>query len=125
MKSKKTGKVAIQLENNIHNQVRDKTQKKTEKIQETRVLRACLKQNILDILINQIKLFTRYNFTLFLKMGRDSAGVATGGGGGLEGATAPPPTSARPTREICAKPMSFFLGGGGSGCGRCRLYQSI
>ena len=76
MKSEKIGKVAIQLENNIHNQERDKTQKnktqkKTEKIQETRVLRACLKQNILDILINQIKLFTRYNFTLFLKMGRD------------------------------------------------------
>ena len=71
MKSEKIGKVAIQLDNNIHNQERDKTQKKTEKIQETRVLRACLKQNILDILINQIKLFTRYNFTLFLKMGRD------------------------------------------------------
>ena len=71
MKSEKTGKVTIQLENNIHNQERDKTQKKTEKIQETRVLRACLKQNILDILINQIKLFTRYNFTFFLKMGRD------------------------------------------------------
>ena len=43
MKSEKIGKVAIQLENNIHNQERDKTQKKTEKIQETRVLRACLK----------------------------------------------------------------------------------
>ena len=34
--------------------------------------------------------------------------VATGG---LEGATAPP-TSARPARGICAKPKSFFLGGG-------------
>ena len=31
MKSEKIGKVAIQLENNIHNQERDKTQKKTEK----------------------------------------------------------------------------------------------
>ena len=38
MKSEKTGKVAIQLKNNIQNQERDKTQKKTEKIQETRVL---------------------------------------------------------------------------------------
>ena len=49
MKSEKTGKVAIQLKNNIHKQERDKTQKKTEKIQEKRVLRACLKQNIVDI----------------------------------------------------------------------------
>ena len=38
-----------------------------------------------------------------------SISIATGG---LEGETAPP-TSARRTREICAKPKSFFLGGGG------------
>ena len=43
MKSEKTEKVAIQFKNNIHNQERDKTQKKTQKIQATRVLKAGLK----------------------------------------------------------------------------------
>ena len=31
MKSEKTGKVAIQFKNNMHNQERDKTQKNTKK----------------------------------------------------------------------------------------------